>query len=244
MVDETGAVVGGSTYDAFGNTLTDTIASGNRFGFTGQWADVDGLMFLRARFYDSVVGRFLSVDPAPGSGNPSQVANPYVYCGNNPLLITDPSGEFWWGVAIGAVAGGVGSIASDVAAGHKINWGHAGTAAVGGAVGGAVATVCPWLGGYALSAVSMGLNQLIWGEDPSGVDWAFAALPGASRWSKSWSTPPRRLRGHSQMGERASSSRASRDSGCVGLTWAAARAGAPPPEAPYIERLAVDMRKG
>jgi len=35
-----------------GNALTNTDSSGTKFGFTGQWADVDGLAFPRARFYD------------------------------------------------------------------------------------------------------------------------------------------------------------------------------------------------
>src|SRR5690606_19054542 len=53
-----------------------------------------------ARFYDPVIGRWNVMDPA------SQVANPYLAMGNNPLIYVDPDGRIWH-IVIGAVVGGV-----------------------------------------------------------------------------------------------------------------------------------------
>jgi len=72
------------------------------FGFTGQRRDASaGLMFYNARYYDSMLGRFIQVDPVvPSAGDP-QALNRYSYTRNNPLKYTDPSGHCW-GVASGA----------------------------------------------------------------------------------------------------------------------------------------------
>ena len=40
----------------------------------------------RARWYDPRIGRFISEDPQPS-------VNPYVYVGNNPISLNDPSGK-------------------------------------------------------------------------------------------------------------------------------------------------------
>lgn len=55
------------------------------------------LDFAQARYYKSSHGRFTSVDPLMASAdivNP-QTFNRYVYVGNNPLNVTDPTGEIW-----------------------------------------------------------------------------------------------------------------------------------------------------
>jgi hypothetical protein len=45
-----------------------------------------------ARYYNSSLGRFMSVDQAPGDITAPQTLNRYAYVGNNPLNATDPSG--------------------------------------------------------------------------------------------------------------------------------------------------------
>jgi uncharacterized protein RhaS with RHS repeats len=45
-------------------------------------------MLLGHRYYDPSVGRFISQDPAQDE------SNWYAYCGNNPLVATDPTGLF------------------------------------------------------------------------------------------------------------------------------------------------------
>ena len=65
----------------------------NYFRFTGEYADqATALYHLRARAYDPVTGRFLSVDPLSPSLDAPYVGA-YVYVGNNPVRYVDPSGE-------------------------------------------------------------------------------------------------------------------------------------------------------
>ncbi|MCI0711837.1 MAG: RHS repeat-associated core domain-containing protein [Chloroflexi bacterium] len=70
---------------------TSTIST--KFAYTGQqYDDASGLYFLRARYYDPAIGRFLSQDPYPvNMGNPVEL-NRYVYTANNPVNFADPSG--------------------------------------------------------------------------------------------------------------------------------------------------------
>ena len=61
----------------------------NRFGFAGEMMDaVTGQYYLRARFYNPVIARFLSEDTYYGDG-----LNLYAYCHNNPVRYVDPSGH-------------------------------------------------------------------------------------------------------------------------------------------------------
>jgi RHS repeat-associated protein len=55
-----------------------------------------GLYHMRARFYDSLTGRFLSRDPIWSDliEDPRSV-NPYQYAVQNPLSFIDPSGQLW-----------------------------------------------------------------------------------------------------------------------------------------------------
>lgn len=65
-------------------------------GFTGHehLPSVFGLIDMNGRMYDPVLGRFLSPDPYVQSPDYAQNFNRYAYCFNNPLVYTDPSGEF------------------------------------------------------------------------------------------------------------------------------------------------------
>ncbi|MCI8405156.1 MAG: DUF4474 domain-containing protein [Clostridia bacterium] len=78
------------TYDAYGNAISDTGDDDNPYRYCGENYDEEtGLYYLRARYYDPSIGRFMSEDPAQDG------LNWYVYCGNNPVMCIDPSGESW-----------------------------------------------------------------------------------------------------------------------------------------------------
>jgi RHS repeat-associated protein len=68
--------------------------------------DPTGLIYLRARWYDPGTGRFLTRDPFPGLAGLPSTQHPYVYAGNNPVLYTDPSGEFFQFLLLAALIGG------------------------------------------------------------------------------------------------------------------------------------------
>jgi RHS repeat-associated protein len=64
---------------------------GVRLGYRGELA-IDGLVFLRARFYDPATRSFLSPDPLPNPPGAPCGANPYHYAWNDPVSFVDPSG--------------------------------------------------------------------------------------------------------------------------------------------------------
>ena len=65
-------------------------------GFTGhEHYDRFGIINMNARLYDPVLGRFFSPDPQVQSPFSTQGYNRYSYCGNNPVMFTDPDGEFF-----------------------------------------------------------------------------------------------------------------------------------------------------
>ena len=64
-------------------------------GYTGhEHLPEFGLINCNARLYDPIIGRFLSPDPFVQAPEFSQSYNRYSYCLNNPLIYTDPDGEF------------------------------------------------------------------------------------------------------------------------------------------------------
>lgn len=76
-------------YDAFGNLLKETGDIPNRLTYTGQIYDGAAIQYyLRARFYNPAIGRFIQEDTYRGDG-----LNLYAYCANNPVIYFDPSGH-------------------------------------------------------------------------------------------------------------------------------------------------------
>ncbi|MGP0104360.1 CARDB domain-containing protein, partial [Rhodoblastus sp.] len=90
-----GALVDSYDYLPYGGVLASTGALANPFQFAGGLGDVssDGLVDMRARYYDVATGRFISMDPTGAFGG----SNPYAYVNNTPALEIDPSGEFGFG---------------------------------------------------------------------------------------------------------------------------------------------------
>ncbi|NBI30727.1 RHS repeat domain-containing protein [Chengkuizengella marina] len=85
-------------YDIWGNVLTETSHEtktfDNPFQYTGEIYDEEsGLIYLRTRYYDSSMGRFITEDTYEGEINNPLSLNLYTYVYNNPLRYTDPSGH-------------------------------------------------------------------------------------------------------------------------------------------------------
>ena len=140
------------TYDAWGNVLSitgpmaDTMGQHNQLRYRGYVYDPETeLYYLNSRFYNPETGRFINADVYPSTGQGLTGNNMFAYCGNNPVIRTDDSGDFW-NIVIGAVVGAVISAASEivsqvinhVATGEDIDWGAVATSAIGGAVYGGV----------------------------------------------------------------------------------------------------------
>ena len=98
MTDATGAVVWRQDYLAFGGDY-NTTATGNTHKFTGHVKDdATGQYYAKARYFTTGLGRWSQPEPllqgVPAKRfllNPQKL-NPYLYCLNNPLLYSDPTG--------------------------------------------------------------------------------------------------------------------------------------------------------
>jgi RHS repeat-associated protein len=94
VTDATGSVIASYRYDAFGAVYTSTGSLSGDFLFAGEQSDKGtGLVYLRARYYDPSTGRFISKDPFGGFATIPASLNKYVYACNNPVNLTDPTGE-------------------------------------------------------------------------------------------------------------------------------------------------------
>ena len=94
ITDSTGAVVERYDYDAFGTLRNTPTGLANDRRFTGEQHDSEtAYTFLRARYNDPALGRFISKDPFDGVKNDPQSLNGFTYVGNNPVNLTDPSGK-------------------------------------------------------------------------------------------------------------------------------------------------------
>jgi RHS repeat-associated protein len=86
-VDAAGVVLTERRFDPYGVPLDGD--GGTPFGYTGEQYDADtGLIFLRARYYDPVTGRFTQQDPLHASAS-----SLYVYASDNPVRFRDPTGK-------------------------------------------------------------------------------------------------------------------------------------------------------
>jgi RHS repeat-associated protein len=107
IANDSGRLTLTQSFEPFGSPMTSSGDGSSGFGFTGE-QDAAGLVFLRARFYDPAVGRFLTKDPFPGYASLPSTLNPYAYALNNPASLVDPSGNFAFAAFLfGAVANGI-----------------------------------------------------------------------------------------------------------------------------------------
>lgn len=80
-------------YGPYGKQRYNQGTHGTPKGFTGQYNDsLTGLDYYNARYYDPVVGVFLSADTVQGNGSGM---NPYGYVGGNPETKNDPTGKYF-----------------------------------------------------------------------------------------------------------------------------------------------------
>ena len=81
------------TYDGAGTRISDDTPI--RFLYNGQFGvetDENGLYYMRARYYNTDIKRFMNRDIINGSIENSQSLNKYCYVQGNPVTLTDPFG--------------------------------------------------------------------------------------------------------------------------------------------------------
>lgn len=166
VTNASGAIANQYDYDPFGRprgVFSETIPNPFRFvGRGGVMADGE-IYFMRARYYDPALGRFLSPDPIGLAG---QDANLYRYAGNNPVMANDPQGTFAT-LGLGALGGAIGGV---------VNTGlYAITSLASGSINGR-----GLLGAFAAGAIAGGVAGLTGGASLFGMSaWGTGAAVGA-----------------------------------------------------------------
>ncbi|WP_406698318.1 MBG domain-containing protein [Singulisphaera sp. Ch08] len=92
LIGAGGGVLNRYVFEPFGGSYQSTEMVANPFQFVGEFGvmrESQGLDFMRARFYDSSIAKFLSPDPI---GLRSGDVNFYRYTENSPTNAIDPSG--------------------------------------------------------------------------------------------------------------------------------------------------------
>lgn len=89
--DATGNVLERTYYAPYGEALNRTVDGP---GYTGHVMDAaTGLVYAQQRYYDPLVGKFLSIDPVAADAGSGGNFNRYWYANDNPYKFTDPDGR-------------------------------------------------------------------------------------------------------------------------------------------------------
>ena len=111
VVSETGEVLQTNEFYPYGDLFSSAgtaDTSGNRYRFTGkELGDETGLYDFSARFLQTSLGRFTTIDPL---AEKCPNISPYAYCNGNPVNFVDPDGEVPVFVVTALIGAGVSGI--------------------------------------------------------------------------------------------------------------------------------------
>lgn len=93
LADPSATVGLAQAHEPFGSALTTSGVVGSIYAFAGEQLDGTGLVYLRARYLASALGRFLSRDRQIGDALLPGTQVSWVYVRNNPATFTDASGQ-------------------------------------------------------------------------------------------------------------------------------------------------------
>ena len=94
LMTSSGTIAASYYYDAFGKLTETTGQANNPFRYAGyQYDEENELYYLNSRHYAPDIARFMQEDTYLGDQADPLSLNLYTYCGNNPLIYTDPSGH-------------------------------------------------------------------------------------------------------------------------------------------------------
>jgi RHS repeat-associated protein len=96
LLDESGNVTKTYEYDSFGNEVKPEKKDENPYRYCGEYYDKETEeVYLRARYYEPGVGRFITRDTYTGESDEPLSLHLYTYCENDGVNAWDPSGH--WG---------------------------------------------------------------------------------------------------------------------------------------------------
>ena len=94
LLDESGNVTKTYEYDSFGNEVKPEKKDENPYRYCGEYYDKETEeVYLRARYYEPSVGRFITRDTYTGESDEPLSLHLYTYCANDGVNMVDPSGH-------------------------------------------------------------------------------------------------------------------------------------------------------
>ena len=223
IFSEGGELVGKYSYTAYGECTIELdvngIATLNPIRYRSYYYDEEtGLYYLKSRYYDPEVGRFISIDSIDYV-DPDTIngLNLYAYCLNNPVMLTDETGTMpnWlkWliggvviiGLAIatvatgGAAAGVAGFIVAGALKGAVI--GAVSSVLVSGTIQGIVSSANgnSFWAGFANGAADGFMSGAIIGGITGAISSSIQVANAAKMWDKgTYSSSFRSMKNHYQ----------------------------------------------
>ena len=96
LLDESGNVTKTYEYDSFGNEVKPEKKDENPYRYCGEYYDKETEeVYLRARYYEPGVGRFITRDTYTGESDEPLSLHLYTYCANDGVNMVDPSGHMY-----------------------------------------------------------------------------------------------------------------------------------------------------
>ena len=96
MTDSSENIKNKYAYDSYGKNIGGAETITNPFKYVGMFGVMDegnDLYYMRARYYDAEMKRFINKDPYKGSKRQPLSLNRYAYVEGNPINYIDPSGR-------------------------------------------------------------------------------------------------------------------------------------------------------
>jgi|GEM_PF-3364898 len=191
LTNQSQAVVNSYAYLPFGNITAQSETLSQPFKFVGEYgvmAEPNGLYYMRARYYDPEVGRFISEDPIGFEGG---TVNLYEYVGNNPVNRKDPFGLWYVDVNVSLGYGGGGT------AGVLVNNNGVYPYAGGGIVSPPGGVSVTWSPSDPTTGWNVGLQGGYWGGGQGGYGFGEG---GGPFWEGGFVTPGGSLTGYYVLG--------------------------------------------
>ena len=167
ILDSTGTAVVNYVYDAWGRpisktgSMAGTLGTVQPFRYRGYVYDEEtGLYYLRSRYYNPNLGRFVNADRVFDANASVTTYNQYPYCDNCPVIYLDSEGRgLFTSLVIGFVVGALVSGIIEAAKGGDVE--DIIISAVAGGVSGLISVIPVFRNPYINSAIMGGVGNAV-----------------------------------------------------------------------------------
>ena len=167
ILDSTGTAVVNYVYDAWGRpisktgSMAGTLGTVQPFRYRGYVYDEEtGLYYLRSRYYNPNLGRFVNADRVFDANASVTTYNQYAYCDNCPVIYLDSEGRgLFTSLVIGFVVGALVSGIIEAAKGGDVE--DIIISAVAGGVSGLISVIPVFRNPYINSAIMGGVGNAV-----------------------------------------------------------------------------------